>query len=164
MPLARIIIFMKIRIAKRPDAKPILRLMRQLIELHARIDRRYKPFGEYRGLRAYVQDAMKSKMKRVLIAEEASEIVGYLFVEIETMPFYFRGRRIGKISDTAVDRAYRRRGILRLLTRQALNWLKKRGVRETELNVDSRNSGAVAAWEALGFKVYKLRMRRVLKD
>lgn len=155
---------MTVRHARKGDTDGILRLMRQLIELHARIDRRYKRFKEYRGLKAYILQAVASKNKWLLVAEDNKKIIGYLIVEIEPAPFYFKNRRVAKIADAAVDVRWRRKGALRSMFKTAIKRIAKRGLREIELLVDARNTAAVAAWKALGFKTYKLRMRRALKD
>ncbi len=151
---------MFVREARREDIEAILNLMRQLIDMHNRLDWRYKRFREYRGLKQYIAGVLKSKKKKIFVGEEKGKIIGYLIAEIETAPYYFRVMNIAKIADAAVDAAHRRQGTLRQLFLEAERWFIKRGFREVELNVDAKNIGAVGAWEALGFKTYKLRMRK----
>lgn len=155
---------MTIRKAREGDMPAVLGLMKQLIELHARLDFRYKRFREYRGLKSYIAEAASSRKKLLIIAEEKNRLLGYILCEIEAAPYYFRQKRVVKIADATVHEDLRRKGILRALFKFALEWTKKLGFREIELSVDARNRGATAAWKALGFKTYKLRMRRALKD
>lgn len=151
-----------IRKAKLEDSAAILNLMKQLIEEHAAVDKYYKPFIKYRGLKKYIADAIKNRGQLLLIAECDGTIAGYLMAAIEEAPFYSSEKFIGVIADTAVDKKYRRQGILKSLFNETLGWLKEKNINYLELSVDARNTAAVAAWRKFGFEDYKLRLRRAL--
>jgi len=150
---------MEIRKAQNQDQPEILNLMRQLIEEHRALDPYYKPFAQYRELKKYVRKAITDPKKLLLIAEEGGEIAGYFLGAIEPAPYYSSEKSIGLVADTAVDKQYRRRGILRSLFQEALKWFQKKQLKVIELSVDARNNAAVAAWKKLGFKDYKLRLQ-----
>ncbi|MEK7590135.1 MAG: GNAT family N-acetyltransferase [Patescibacteria group bacterium] len=149
---------MIIRKAATKDAIGILELMKQLIDLHHRLDPYYKQFSQYRNLRDYINEAATSRDKILLVAEEDNAVLGYIIGTIEETPFYATEDKIGAIADATVAEQYRRRGVLRLLFNEALAWFNKKGIKRIELSVDARNEAAVAAWKKLGFKDYKLRM------
>ena len=151
---------MIIRKATPKDAIGILGLMKQLIDLHHHLDPYYKTFAQYRNLRDYIGETASSRDKILLVAEEDNAVLGYIISVIEDTPSYATENKIGVIADATVTEQCRRRGILRLLFDEALNWFNKKGVKRIELSVDARNETAVASWKKLGFKDYKLRMNR----
>jgi ribosomal protein S18 acetylase RimI-like enzyme len=152
---------MKIRKAKNQDWPAILNLMRQLIEEHHALDKYYKSFAQYQklGLKNYIQESIKNPDKVFLVAEENNKILGYFLGTIEEAPYYSSEKKIGVIADTAVEKLYRQKGILRSLFQEALRWFKKENIKFIELSVDARNNAAVSAWKNLGFKDYKLRLQ-----
>ena len=70
--------------------------------------------------------------------------------------------RYAYVASVYVVPAERRRGVLRLLIREAEEWSLERGLREMRLHNASDNALAGEAWEALGFEVVEvLRVRRL---
>lgn len=144
------------------DTNDILRLMRGLIAEHHQRDRYYKPFSKYRGLKKYILDSLKDKNKLTLVVKNKNGVVAYLVAAIEEAPFYSSEKDIGVIADAAVNKVYRRRGILTMMFKYAEEWFRRQGIKYLELSVNSKNQTAIAAWQKLGFRVYKLRMRKKL--
>lgn len=153
---------MIIREALSQDANGVLKLMKQLIEEHGELDPYYKPFSKYRGLKKYIAEAAKDNNKLLLVAEIEGQIAAYFLGEIQEAPFYSNEKEIGWVADADVDPAYRRKGVLKTLYREALKWFASREIKYIELSVDSRNQPAVSAWQKLGFEKYKLRLRKKL--
>lgn len=151
-----------IRKAEQKDTAAILVLMKQLIDQHAALDKYYKTFAQHRSLKSYVANAIKNSDQLPLVAEINDKVVGYFLAEIQEAPYYSSEKFIGVVADAAVDYKYRRRGILTELFKEAMARFKEKGVNYLELWVDARNAPAVAAWRKLGFKDYKLRLRRTL--
>lgn len=151
---------MIIRKAATKDAIGILGLMKQLIDLHHRLDSYYKNFFQYRNLRDYIDEAIKNRDKILLVAEEDNAILGYIIGVVEDAPFYATEDKIGVIADATVAEQYRKQGVLRLLFNEAIVWFNQKRIKRIELSVDARNEAAVAAWKKLGFKDYKLRMHK----
>jgi ribosomal protein S18 acetylase RimI-like enzyme len=79
--------------------------------------------------------------------EEAERIVG----NISLIPFNARGRRYYLIANVGVDPDYRRRGIARSLTIQAVKHARQRGAPAAWLHVRQENDPAVALYRSLGF-------------
>ncbi len=136
--------------------------MRELVDFHYSLDPYYRPAKNFRELRGYVSGALKNPKKLLLVAESDNQIIGYFLGSIEPAPAYASEKIIGLIADAVVDKKYRRQGILKDLFREALKWFSKKGINYLELSVDTRNEAAVAVWRNLGFKDYKLRLRRII--
>jgi GNAT superfamily N-acetyltransferase len=82
------------------------------------------------------------------IWEEAGCLVGNLSL----IPFVLRGRRCYLIANVAVHPAYRRRGIARSLTSQALQHARDHFARSAWLHVRDDNDPALRLYLALGFQ------------
>ena len=81
----------------------------------------------------------------LFVAEEEGQIVGVILAGHD-------GRR-GHISHTAVDSAFRRRGIGGQLVEHTMAALEQEGITKVNLVVFSRNETGNAFWESMGFTV-----------
>ena len=96
-----------------------------------------------------------------LIATRASlPLVGYVWEEdgqvvgnLSLIPFFNRGRRINLIANVSVHPDYRRRGIARALTREALEKSRRRRIYEVWLQVREDNPEAGSLYSSMGFEV-----------
>ena len=79
--------------------------------------------------------------------EEDGRLVGNLTL----IPYYSLGRRYYLIANVAVHPDYRRRGIARGLTSQAIEHAHGRGAQSIWLHVRAENDGAVALYQGLNF-------------
>lgn len=79
--------------------------------------------------------------------EQDGKIVGNLTL----IPFYKRDTRYYLIANVATHPHYRRRGIARLLTQYALDYIHEKGPAQAWLHVRSDNYGAQNLYRALGF-------------
>ena len=138
--------------------------MKELIDLHSKIDSSYKEFIDYsrKDLEDYIEETINSKNKIILVADENKNLIGYLMGEIIEAPYYSKEKKIGVITDTAVGKKYRQHGILTAMFKESEGWFSRKKVNFIELSVDARNSDAIFAWKKLGFKDYKLRLRKLL--
>lgn len=80
--------------------------------------------------------------------EEEGRIVGNLSL----IPLQKQGERTFMIANVAVHPDFRRRGIARALTQQALEHSQRRGARSAWLQVRKDNPGAHDLYESLGFQ------------
>ncbi len=76
---------------------------------------------------------------------------GQLIGNVSLIPYFIRGRRYFLIANVAVHPAYRRRGIGRELTQQAVDFTRQRGCPSVWLHVREDNPGAVHLYHSLGF-------------
>ncbi|MEA2697912.1 MAG: hypothetical protein QOI66_2183 [Myxococcales bacterium] len=95
------------------------------------------------------------------IAEDAVAVgyVSALFHEQAENPFCL-ARRWCEIDQLAVDPAYQRRGVGRLLVDAVVADAQANGIRDVEMNVWSFNDTAQAAFHKLGFRPRIMRLRR----
>lgn len=76
---------------------------------------------------------------------------GYLAGNLSLIPYKYQGKRCYLIANVAVDPAYRRKGIARSLTNNAIEHARKRGIDEIWLHVRSENEAALSLYQSLGF-------------
>jgi ribosomal protein S18 acetylase RimI-like enzyme len=76
---------------------------------------------------------------------------GYIAGNLSLIPYRYLSQRCYLIANVAVDPAYRRRGIARLLTQAAIEHAQKRGIDEVWLHVRSDNQAAFNLYQSLGF-------------
>jgi ribosomal protein S18 acetylase RimI-like enzyme len=67
------------------------------------------------------------------------------------IPYYVKGRRFFLIANVAVHPDYRRQGIARRLTEQAIEFARQKGTPSTWLHVREENYGAIRLYQSLGF-------------
>ena len=94
----------------------------------------------------------------VLVAERASEVVGYVFAGIE--PTSWRDLRgpCGFIHDVYVHEAARLQGTGRRLVRAAIAWVHSRGMSQVVLWSKSGNEAAQHLFAGLGFRPTMIEM------
>ena len=88
---------------------------------------------------------LKRNPSTCFVAEEEGRIVGVILAGHD-------GRR-GHISHTAVDSAFRRRGIGGQLVEHTMAALEQEGITKVNLVVFFRNETGNAFWESMGFTV-----------
>ena len=77
-----------------------------------------------------------------------SPIIGYLTVSIKDQPDYWTIKKVGEISGLMVAKQYRRKGIARLLLRQAKVTLADRGIRYITAYTAVANESAIFFYSA----------------
>jgi len=76
---------------------------------------------------------------------------GYLAGNLSLIPYKYQDKRCYLIANVAVDQTYRRKGIARSLTNNAIEHARKRGIDEIWLHVRSENEAALILYQFLGF-------------
>jgi diamine N-acetyltransferase len=150
-----------IRRASAADAPALARLTEHVHDLHvtARPDV-FKPFGLDTAT-AHFAGVISSGAQRVLIAEEASEPVGYasLLVRERHENVFCFARRWLEVDGVCVHPDHRRGGVARSLVERAAALAREEGL-ELELTTWSFNEGAQAAFAAMGFRPQTMRLER----
>ena len=73
------------------------------------------------------------------------------FIHLQTQTDYFNNKKVGYISDLAVDSAFEGQGVGRILLDKAEEWARAEGCHLLSLYVFSNNSHARKIYEKLGF-------------
>ena len=145
---------MKIRKAKKGDEKELGELFKQFWEVHKNIDPILVPAKKLAS-KDYVQQAkesIKENGKYLFVAVESGKIVGFIDFYIKKNDKFFKVKKYGYLDSVVTHKDYRRKGIARGLTKFAINFLKKKGIRYVRAKVDNSNKIALQAWVKIGFK------------
>lgn len=155
-----------IRPATSQDAAAIARLWEALVAYHQTLDEGL-PAAAPDGGTLYARrltDRLDDTHTRVLVAEEAGEVVGYVLgVIVDVVPEMFTQAYSGFLADIYVDEAYRGKGIGRALVESLAQWFTERDVRYYEWYVAAHNATGRAFWNAIGGREMMIRMRQDLK-
>jgi ribosomal protein S18 acetylase RimI-like enzyme len=147
----------QVREARHSDRVAIGRLWHELMEYHRALDPRFvvAPDGEQKYVR-HVQEMIRSRDARVLVAEETSTltIVGYVIGEIQHRPPMALPGIYGFVSDIYVTAAWRQHGVGRALVEELKRWFISRKAGAMELYIADANPTAVEFWQAMGMKPF----------
>ena len=152
-----------IRPAASGDFKRLAKLFEELDEFHrrARPDLFVKPEGPARGVDE-IEAMIAGPDSTILVAEDSAfpHLIGLATVRIRETPAlpFQPARRIAEVTNLGVARHARRHGVGRALMREARAWAVQRGVAAMELGVHEFNAGAIAFYEALGFRTVTRRL------
>ena len=146
---------MTIRRARETDIGGLLRLLSQVLELHAAI----RPDIFVPGSTKYTSQELSEKLSDdqapVYVAvDEDDNVLGYAFCEMREPPFTntMRYRKTFYIDDLCVDEACRGKRIGEVLFRFVLDEAKWLGCAEVTLNVWEGNDGAKRFYEKMGMR------------
>lgn len=99
------------------------------------------------------KEQMASDREAMFVATKGERIVGVIRCIDQRGHRLLRPARFALISTAYVEPAVRRRGVLRMLLDAAVTWSQQRGLTEMRLQNAIDNPLALAAWDALGFRV-----------
>lgn len=154
-----------IRTAKEKDAGAVLRLLGQVLELHAAI----RPDVFLPGTTKYTPEELNkifhSENRRSYVAQDESEkVVGYALCVLQSQPFSNTMVPFTSlfIDDFCVDGAARGQGVGTQLFEHVKAEAKKLGCYEVTLNVWEGNDGARAFYNRMGMRPKETRMELIL--
>ena len=119
-----------------------------------------KPSGPARD-QDFFQSLLIDQETALFIAEIENEITGFILaISRETPPIpVFIPARLVLVTDIAVKKEFRRRGIGRLLVNKVHKWAETRGASAVELTVYAFNQTALDFYKTIGYETINLRMR-----
>ena len=152
----------KIRSANESDLEALLEFEQALIKHERPLDNTLKQTEPiyYYDLPALIA----SEDAKVLIAESNGEAVGCGFGKIEENKAKFKEKRHGYVGLIFVKEEARRRGIAEEIFEHLFKWFREKDVWETMLRVYPENTGAVKAYEKLGYKTGLIEMKMSLRN
>ena len=155
---------MTIRRAKREDTGAVLRLLSQVLEIHAKI----RPDIFVPGSTKYTSEELAvifdDGLKPVYVAEDENGVIGYVFCVIKEPAFAntMLPRRTLFIDDFCVDEGCRGQRIGEALFRFVLDEAGRLGCTDVTLNVWEGNDAARRFYEKMGMKPRETQMEIML--
>jgi ribosomal protein S18 acetylase RimI-like enzyme len=152
---------LRVRPANLADAERIAELRLALLGEHEgnAIYSRLRRDAPSRALEL-TKEQLASDHQVMFVATRGERIVGVLRCIDQRGHRLLRPARYAMISTVYVEPAARRQRVLRSLMDAAIAWSRERGLSEMRLQNAIDNPLAVAAWDALGFRVVEqLRLR-----
>ncbi len=141
------------------DHPALLSMWRELMDLHVDLDDRFALADRANDrFRNYIDTAISRDDYRVRLAEIDGLPAGFSVACVLPNSPVYRNRWVGYINDLCVTTTMRRRGVGRLLVRDAVAWLRRYGAESVEVYVAHHNRGAVEFWRAVGGQPYLHRM------
>jgi ribosomal protein S18 acetylase RimI-like enzyme len=106
------------------------------------------------------EEQLASDREAMFLATKGERVVGMIRCIEQRGHRLLRPSRFALISTVYVEPTFRRQGVLRSLMEAAIGWSRERGLTEMRLQNAIDNPVALAAWDALGFRVVEqIRLR-----
>ena len=155
-----------VRFAREEDLDQVNLLRRQVNDLHvAGKPDVFKP-GFCDELRDYIHVIFADPAQRIVVAERDGAVCGFAVLHHIVRPenpFMFI-RDFLDVDEFCVDENCRRQGIAGAMVTFVLNYAREQGFPRLELNMWEFNRGALAFYEAAGFRTYRRYMEINLKE
>ena len=155
---------MQIRRAEEKDIPRILKLLGQVLEVHAAI----RPDIFVSGTTKYSQEDLKLMVlddeKPIYVADENGEVLGYAFCQLKEQPFTSTMVPFKSfyIDDLCVDETSRGKHVGKELFDHVKKEAGRLGCYEVTLNVWTGNDSAERFYEKMGMKVKEKQMEIIL--
>ena len=155
---------MNIRNAKNKDAKRIVSLLSQVLELHAEIRPDIFQTGTTKYTETEVEGLINNESRRTYVAvDENDELIGFALCEVRDINSHnMVPRREMYIDDICVDGSARGRHIGSQLFEHVKQEAKKLGCYEITLNVWEGNDSARAFYDKMNMKPRSTMMEFIL--
>ena len=144
---------MTIRRAQTKDVPSVLRLLSQVLEIHAKIRPDIFIPGSTKYTKEQLEAIFADDLTPVFVSvDDADEVLGYAFCVLREPPFAntMRPRKSFFIDDLCVDEACRGRRVGEALFRFVLEEAARRGCADVTLNVWEGNDAAKRFYEKMG--------------
>ena len=155
---------MKIRRAEERDVPQVLRLLHQVLELHAKL----RPDIFLSGTTKYTAEELKEILldenRPIYVAVEDGNVLGYAFCALRSQPFSNNMVQFQSffIDDLCVDQNVRGKGVGHLLFDFVCGEARRLHCYELTLNVWEGNDTARRFYESLGMKPKETQMELLL--
>ncbi len=154
-----------VRRAEDKDADKTLKLLSEVLELHAKLRPDIFISGTTKYTREELQEIFRGDRTPVFVAaDESGEVVGYAFCVMKRQPFSTNMKDFSTlyIDDLCVDENFRGQHIGTLLFDYVKGYAKEQGCYDVTLNVWEGNDNARAFYEKKGMFVKETQMEILL--
>jgi ribosomal protein S18 acetylase RimI-like enzyme len=110
----------------------------------------------------FFETNVRSRNKKVIVAEEDGKIIGYMMGAIERRPPVFKITHRAFITDAGVTARRRNLGIGTKLFNAFSSWAKEKGMKFISLAVVYKNEIGIEFWKKQGFETMLLLQRKML--
>jgi len=150
------------RLATEHDSESIMTLWRVLMAFHQEVAPHVWTLTSdaeerYRG---YLNQMMQDANRRIFIAEQDGEAVGYLVAAKGQRPPVLVPSARGVLEEICVAPTARRRGVAKALVAEAMEWFQQEGMPMVEVGYATDNPISGAFWQAQGFRPYRVTAAR----
>jgi GNAT superfamily N-acetyltransferase len=147
--------------ANRRDLPALVSLWQEMMDYHRSYDARFRfSPNAPREVERHLLETLRSRAARILVAEAAGRLIGYIVGEAHARRPIYPDGTYGFISDICVTAEWRRRGVGGALVRGLDAWFTAQKVTSVELFAAALNPGSIAFWRAMGYDDYLRLMRR----
>jgi len=147
-----------VRPATEEDFPAMLRLWREMMDFHARVEPRFRPLPTPAGEEAWETHLRETIWGNqdwcVFVAEADGQVIGQMLGVLRDPYPVFEPGRYGYVTDVAVDPAVRRNGVGRALFEALKAWFREQGVSHIELMVAHNSPVSQAFWREMGCSDY----------
>ena len=110
------------------------------------------------GYGRFLVSQISNPSSRVMVAENAGKVVGYVYADVESTNWMELRGPCGVIQDIYVDDTARHLGAGRALMRAAIDWIRSKGRGQVVLLTKTGNEHAQHLFSALGFRPTMIEM------
>ena len=146
-----------VRMAAREELERVNGLRRMVNDVHVqgRPDI-FRP-GFCEALQRHIYDAFDDENSDVIVALADDDIAGFATVQYIRRPEspYCLARDFYRVEEFGVNAQYRRRGVATALVEYMKRDAREKGFDRIELDVWAFNEGAIAFYDAAGFRTYR---------
>jgi len=154
-----------IRLATPADLPALGRLGALLMRTHYEFDpQRFMSAGTdaAEGYAWFLGRQLKDEDVVIYVAEQESQIVGYVYAGLEPMSWKELREPAGFVHDVATDPSVRRQGVASALMAAAIDWLRQQGAPRVVLWSAEANTEAQRLFASLGFRRTMVEMTKEL--
>ncbi len=108
----------------------------------------------------YATAMLQRKDTLCLVADDGSEVVGYIIATKQRRPPIYHHTRVAYLSDAFVHEGHRGKGILRKFVAELEAWCAREGITAVDVQIFKNNEAAQEIYRHLGFHDYRVLMRR----
>ena len=140
------------------DLPEMLRLWREMMDFHARLEPRFRPLPSPAGEQAWEKflrnDIWENENWRVFVAEVDGRLIGQIIGALHDNVPVFEPGQYGYVTDIVVAPDARSGGAGRALFEALKAWFRERGVSHLQLQVAHKNHVSRAFWRTMGCTDY----------